>query len=137
MRKTHVQSAVGYARNALSEMAFRGSWTAGREASVDEAIVIALSLGERASGTAEPNEQNQQNEHDVLTRRELEVAGLLARGLSNRRIAEALVISQDTVAVHVKHILAKLGFSSRAQIAAWIARQESVAGTPASGNTQW
>jgi DNA-binding CsgD family transcriptional regulator/tetratricopeptide (TPR) repeat protein len=59
----------------------------------------------------------------VLTPRELEVVHLLTRGLSNRAIAESLVISETTAEVHVKHILSKLGFKSRAQIAAWATRQ--------------
>jgi DNA-binding NarL/FixJ family response regulator len=47
----------------------------------------------------------------------------VADGLSNRDIAEKLVISEGTVEVHVKPILGKLGFSSRAQVAGWFARQ--------------
>ena len=58
---------------------------------------------------------------DVLTPREREVATLLARGLSNRAIADALVITETTAEVHVKHILGKLGFQSRAQAAVWAA----------------
>jgi non-specific serine/threonine protein kinase len=54
-----------------------------------------------------------------LTTREREVAALIARGKTNREIAEYLVIGEVTVATHVGHILAKLGFTSRAQIAAW------------------
>jgi DNA-binding CsgD family transcriptional regulator len=61
---------------------------------------------------------------DVLTAREREIASLMADGLSNRDIAENLVISEGTVAVHVKHILGKLGFRSRAQVAGWVARQD-------------
>jgi non-specific serine/threonine protein kinase len=60
---------------------------------------------------------------DVLTAREREIASLMAEGLSNREIAEKLVISELTVDVHVKHILGKLGFRSRAQVAGWFARQ--------------
>jgi DNA-binding NarL/FixJ family response regulator len=56
-----------------------------------------------------------------LTPREREVAVLLARGLTNRQIAEALVIAEGTAGVHVDHILNKLGFRSRAQVAAWAA----------------
>jgi DNA-binding NarL/FixJ family response regulator len=59
----------------------------------------------------------------TLTPRERELAALIARGLSNRAIADELVISQATVARHVANMLTKLGFSSRAQIAAWVARQ--------------
>ncbi|MDD9375886.1 LuxR C-terminal-related transcriptional regulator [Streptomyces sp. ZAF1911] len=62
-------------------------------------------------------------EPSPLTAREQQVAGLVARGLSNRKIAEELVISPRTVEGHVDHILTKLGFTSRAQIAAWAARQ--------------
>lgn len=58
---------------------------------------------------------------DVLTRRERQVAELVAQGLSNRRIAERLVVSPRTVDGHVERILAKLQFSSRAQVAAWVA----------------
>jgi DNA-binding CsgD family transcriptional regulator len=58
---------------------------------------------------------------DALTSREQEVARLLAAGRSNREIADGLTISEGTVEVHVKHILSKLGFRSRAQVAAWAA----------------
>ncbi|MGZ4276962.1 MAG: response regulator transcription factor, partial [Solirubrobacteraceae bacterium] len=50
-----------------------------------------------------------------LTRREVEVLGLLARGLSNKEIAGRLVISPKTVANHVEHIYAKIGASTRAR----------------------
>jgi predicted ATPase/DNA-binding CsgD family transcriptional regulator len=59
-----------------------------------------------------------------LTARELEIARLIARGLSNRAIADELVISPATVARHVANIFSKLGFSSRAQLAAWAAQRE-------------
>ena len=57
---------------------------------------------------------------ELLTPREREVARLLATGRSNREIADTLVISEATVEVHVKHILSKLGFRSRSQVAAWV-----------------
>jgi DNA-binding CsgD family transcriptional regulator len=64
-----------------------------------------------------------QSASDTLTAREREIASLVADGMSNREIAEKLVISEGTVDVHVKHILGKLGFRSRAQVAGWFARQ--------------
>jgi len=60
----------------------------------------------------------------TLTARELEIAALIARGLSNRGIADELVISPATAARHVANIFSKLGFSSRAQLAAWAAQRQ-------------
>jgi predicted ATPase/DNA-binding NarL/FixJ family response regulator len=54
-----------------------------------------------------------------LTRREHEMAALVAEGLTNRDIAERMHISERTVDSHVQHVIAKLGFRSRAQVAAW------------------
>lgn len=57
-----------------------------------------------------------------LTKRESEVAALVAQGMTNKAIAAKLFISQRTVHGHVEHILSKLAFTSRTQIAAWVAR---------------
>jgi predicted ATPase/DNA-binding CsgD family transcriptional regulator len=57
---------------------------------------------------------------DGLTSREREIAELVARGLSNREIAERLVISKRTVDAHVNHIFGKLGLSSRVQLTIWL-----------------
>ena len=59
----------------------------------------------------------------VLSPREMDVAELIAQGLTNPAIARRLFLTRPTVATHVANILAKLGYSSRAQIAAWIAQQ--------------
>jgi non-specific serine/threonine protein kinase len=61
----------------------------------------------------------------ALTRREREVAGLIAEGLSNKEIAARLVTSRRTAESHVENILRKLGFTSRTQVAAWVAQQRS------------
>ena len=65
----------------------------------------------------------QQDAAAPLSAREMEVARLVAEGLSNPAIARRLYLSRATVASHVAHILTKLGFASRAQIAAWTAAQ--------------
>ena len=58
-----------------------------------------------------------------LSPRELEVARLVAQGLTNKQIGEALYISERTAENHVRHILVKLGFGSRSQIAAWSSQE--------------
>jgi DNA-binding CsgD family transcriptional regulator len=68
-------------------------------------------------------------EPSVLTPRELQTAMLVARGLSNKAIAEELVISPATAARHVANIFTKLGFTSRAQLAAWVAGRSSPGGS--------
>ncbi len=60
----------------------------------------------------------------VLSPREVEVAKLVAEGLTNRQIAHRLVISERTAQNHVQHILVKLGFTTRSQIAAWSAAEQ-------------
>jgi predicted ATPase/DNA-binding CsgD family transcriptional regulator len=59
-----------------------------------------------------------------LTPRELEIARLIAKGLANKDIADELVISPATAARHVANILAKLGYTKRAQIASWASRHD-------------
>src|SRR6516225_3575420 len=63
----------------------------------------------------------------ALSPREIEVAELIAEGLSNPAIARRLYLSRPTVASHVAHMLAKLGFSTRAQIAVWAAQRRAPA----------
>lgn len=62
-----------------------------------------------------------------LTPREVEVASLVARGLSNRAIAAELIVGERTVETHVTNILGKLTFTSRAQIAVWAAEHRLLA----------
>ena len=58
----------------------------------------------------------------LLTPRQLEIAALIARGYSNQRIAEALVLTPGTVANHVQHIFDRLELHSRTQVGVWYAR---------------
>jgi DNA-binding NarL/FixJ family response regulator len=63
-----------------------------------------------------------------LTRRQREIAALLAEGLTNREIAAALGLERGTIANHVEHILRRLGMRNRAEVAAWAARGGLAAG---------
>jgi predicted ATPase/DNA-binding CsgD family transcriptional regulator len=60
---------------------------------------------------------------EALTKREYEVVRLISAGLTNKDIAAELVIARRTAESHVEHILTKLGFNSRTQIAAWFAER--------------
>ncbi|HEY1619136.1 MAG TPA: LuxR C-terminal-related transcriptional regulator [Streptosporangiaceae bacterium] len=68
-------------------------------------------------------------EPGALTAREMEIARLVTRGLSNRGIAAELTISPATAARHVANIFGKLGFTSRAQVAAWTVERDSQHGS--------
>lgn len=80
----------------------------------DEFLARAAALLPAARGGAA------QRDKSKLTGREREVATLVARGLSNRDIAATLSIGERTVETHVGHILGKLGFASRVEVAAWV-----------------
>jgi DNA-binding NarL/FixJ family response regulator len=82
--------------------------------SEDDSSMIASRAPEQTSATPSPS---------ALTRREREVAKLVARGLTNRQIAEELVLSGRTVENHVSNILKKLHLSSRTEVAAWVEAQ--------------
>jgi len=127
---------LGPARKALGEPHASALLAEGRALTADQAVSYAVRPGGGAAGP-EPGPAGPiewalvprpraaaGGEMSTLTPRELEIAGLIARGLSNRAIAEELVISQATVARHVANMLTKLGFNSRAQVAAWVARQD-------------
>ena len=83
----------------------------GRRLSPEQAVDLVLA--------SEPDDAPPPGARQALTRREAEVAALAARGLTNRDIAAQLFLSVRTVEVHVDHILTKLGFHTRTQLAAW------------------
>jgi len=105
---------IGYAE-ALWDTAFH-SLDGARFLQTEGVSLRVLALGETSAGPA-PSAKRQAA--GPLTRREAEIAGLVAEGLNNKEIAARLVISQRTVEAHVEHALVKLGFTSRSQIAAW------------------
>ena len=112
---------VAAARAGLGEEAFESAWAQGRAMDPERAIEYALSREEEERQpptlVAVSEQQPPGGERtQALTRREQEVALLVARGLTNRQIALELSISEHTVASHVRKILKKLGLRSRAQI---------------------
>jgi non-specific serine/threonine protein kinase len=93
---------------------------AGWHWSIDRACTLALELLDNA---AQPVAHDMRHPRSRLTPREAQVAALVARGLSNREIARTLTIAERTATSHVEHLLDKLGFHSRAQIATWVTEQ--------------
>jgi DNA-binding NarL/FixJ family response regulator len=116
--------AVAAVRAGLGEQAFAEAWAQGRATPADQAVAYALAEPEPPSPAVDPQPQPLTSRPPArLTGRERDVAALVARGLTNRQIAEQLVIAERTAETHVGHILNKLGFTSRAQIASWAAEQ--------------
>ncbi|MGY0498953.1 ATP-binding protein [Nocardia sp. FBN12] len=103
-------------QTALGEREFTACFDAGAALTIEDAVHYAMQTAPQAVADGEPTGL------DVLTRREREVARLIAHGYGNRRIAQDLVISVRTAESHVDHILTKLGFTSRTQIATWVSR---------------
>ncbi|WP_433627120.1 LuxR C-terminal-related transcriptional regulator [Nocardia sp. CA-120079] len=107
-------------RRALGDRGFDAAYRRGQAMGLSAAVSYAL---------REPPSTTPRNAATTLTKRELEVAHLVAQGLTNKQIAAKLVLSQRTAQHHVEHILSKLGFTSRTQIAAWIADEAKHAGS--------
>ncbi|APE38477.1 LuxR family transcriptional regulator [Nocardia mangyaensis] len=103
-------------QTGLGEQEFGARFAAGAALAVEDAVDYAMETAPVAVTVVEPAGL------EVLTRREREVARLIASGHGNRGIAQELVISIRTAESHVDHILTKLGFTSRTQIAAWVSR---------------
>ncbi len=114
---THHERCEQRTRHALGEQAYQAALAQGERLSLDQAVAYAL---DEAPPPATPSPADAST---PLTRREQQVAELVAQGLSNKEIAAKLVISQRTAESHVEHILTKLGATSRAQVAAWMAAQ--------------
>jgi predicted ATPase/DNA-binding CsgD family transcriptional regulator len=109
-------------RQALGDEQFERAFVEGASYSFDQAVALALGEDEAAEVVAATPRRGAPG---GLTKREREIAGLLAEGLSNKEIAARLVISQRTAETHVDHILGKLGMTSRAQVASWVAEHQA------------
>jgi len=129
---SRIEQMLELARDRLGTTA-AALFAEGRDMTVEEAVAYALGSSPEGPGKvpgardhvwADPARLAAAGSAAPLTAREHEIVLLIARGLSNRQIADELVISPATAARHVANILAKLGFSSRTQIASWAARHE-------------
>ena len=105
------------ARGLLGKQRFRELFRRGSQLSMDDAVRFAL------DAEVDEGPRPARAEPSPLTKREREVADLVAEGLSNPQIAARLVISVRTAQGHVENILRKLGFSSRSKIAAWVTQR--------------
>ena len=118
--RQNLPPAVATARYHLAKTLLRRGDTAEAAALAADAVAQAEALGMKPLRTAAaalvPGRQK-----GPLTRREQEIAELVARGLTSRAIASDLYLSERTVETHVQHILTKLGLSNRTQIATWVA----------------
>lgn len=113
---------IAFVRAQLGETAFTAAWAEGQALTFDQALSYAQSVFDTGDLAApHPQLASAFDAANDLTRRERDVALRVAEGKSNRAIAEELVITERTVEGHVSNILAKRGFRSRAQIAAWVA----------------
>ncbi len=120
-RAQYYDRQVASLRKCLGIDAFASAWADGRRLAPRQAVEYALEAAamDGPSGGAGEEASRSSRMAGLLTHREREVATLIAHGRTNREIAERLLITEGTAANHVLHILNKLGFRSRSEIAAW------------------
>jgi predicted ATPase/DNA-binding CsgD family transcriptional regulator len=123
-----VQQAHALARAQLPEHTWTLAWEEGRGMDAERAIGFARELAHEHLVVAELSAPpvHARLPGSPLTSREREIALLLARGYSNRQLAETLVITEQTAETHVKHILGKLDLRSRHQLTEWVSHTDLV-----------
>jgi non-specific serine/threonine protein kinase len=119
----------------LGPRAFAAAWAEGRRTPTELTIDHALGRAPFPAATPSPPGAIVDAALGPLTRREWDVARLITQGLSNREVGKTLAISERTVDAHVQHILNKLGFHSRTQVAAWVAVSRGPAGAARPGGS--
>jgi non-specific serine/threonine protein kinase len=112
-------------RETLGEDAYEAALAHGAGLSLDQAVAFAL-----GTTPAPHTSTDQEGPLANLTRRETEIAALVAEGLKNSEIAARLVISPRTAEGHVQRVLVKLGLRNRSQLAAWVAAQSGPEAAP-------
>jgi non-specific serine/threonine protein kinase len=117
--QVHRDACVASVRAGLGETRYRACFDEG--AALDRREQVALALHDVLLPKSRPASPAASSDGFELTSRELEVARLVAEGLSNPAIASALFVSVATVKTHVSHILQKLALDSRVQLAGWAA----------------
>ncbi len=119
-----IEPSLAAAAQAIGSREAEVARTRGRSLTLDDAVGVARDprLGE---------EQSSSGLAELLSSRETEVAELVAEGSTNKEIGRRLFIATRTAETHIQNILNKLGFNSRAQIAAWaVERRLSRPGGP-------
>ncbi|MCB8983535.1 MAG: hypothetical protein H6659_06910 [Ardenticatenaceae bacterium] len=112
--RMELEHYLDLARSTLTDEDFKAEQAAGRVLSLEQALEYARNLPIQAKPVPAANEKLA-----MLTRREREVAALIAQGKSNGEIAAELVLSKRTVEKHIANILFKLSLTSRAQLVRW------------------
>ena len=113
------EQRVAAARAAVGGEAFQAAWAEGRAMAFEQVVEIAMAPTEPIPSRVTSEGRKPRPPEHVLTAREREVAVQIAHGQTNREISAVLMIAEKTAEAHVQHILDKLGFHSRSQIAAW------------------
>ncbi|MCO6004527.1 LuxR C-terminal-related transcriptional regulator [Actinoallomurus purpureus] len=134
---------VAKTREVLGAVAYGAAFQRG--GLIPRARLLAYALGESAPDapmTSDTLVTTDGRRGTYLTHRERQIAELIAQGLSNKQIAARLLIAQRTAESHVEHVLGKLGFTSRAQIAAWVVQDRPTSSSaaepePPGGSRTW
>ncbi|MGW4757697.1 LuxR C-terminal-related transcriptional regulator [Streptomyces chartreusis] len=119
LQSWHRRTAEDQIKPALGQAAYEQAFNSGARLTLEEAIAYAL--GEQTPHSPEPAA-----EEATLTRREKQIVQMLVEGLSNKDIADRLVISRRTAETHVANILTKLGLVSRSQVVSWATDHQQV-----------
>jgi non-specific serine/threonine protein kinase len=114
--RTQHERSESMAVRGLGLKSFEAALARGRAMTIDEGAAFAVE-DQQQPKPAPPAKTKQ---HTLLTRRELEIARLVADDLTNKQIAAQLFLSQRTVETHITNILNKLGLSSRTQLIRWM-----------------